>query len=348
MADRWPDLVRGFDRLTVTADLREQVEQRRSRDGASTHPPRNRRPQRLGLAIAGLCVAAAVGVVLIIAAHSRKDASVPGNGVEIVNPRDTHVTTSIIGGSPGLRQAIHDSLAGIGHSTIKTVTVVQAAKRAQAHAPHGVVLNFSYPKSPRAQVAYASWQAGLVAAATRDRAIARGLDRSSIQARDVRVRLVEARSLEKREQSDRGRVDRTRTSRSTQTRRHEQAHHHPQAIRPRRRSLSGHTKHGRLHLQAQGRVRTRRVPQRILSDSGATEIDGSYFELQYNGQPLAADYLDTRAHTSSRWDRPPLPRLPRRSPARSDRSTARPRGQIHPVPADLQTMNWTPTRPGGR
>ena len=66
-------------------------------------------------------------MVLIIAAHSRKDASVPGNGVEIVNPRDTQMTTSIIG-SPGLRQAIHDSLAGIGHSTIKTVAVVQAAK----------------------------------------------------------------------------------------------------------------------------------------------------------------------------------------------------------------------------
>ena len=220
--------------------------------------------------------------------------------MEIVNPRDTHVTTSIIGGSPGLRQAIHDSLAGIGHSTIKTVAVVQAAKTSFRHTlPHGVVLNFSYPKSPRAQVAYASWQAGLVAAATRDRAIARGLEPVVFyQARDVGVRLVEARIPSRSANSP------TAAELIAHARRAARelgvTSKHITILKPyglAAADLSGHTKHVRLHLQAQGRVRTRRVPQRILSDSGATEIDGTYVELQYNGQPLAADYLDTRAHT---------------------------------------------------
>lgn len=243
-------------------------------------------------------------MVLIIAAHSRKDASVPGNGVEIVNPRDTHVTTSIIGGSPGLRQAIHDSLAGIGHSTIKTVAVVQAAKTSFRHTlPHGVVLNFSYPKSPRAQVAYASWQAGLVAAATRDRAIARGLEPVVFyQARDVGVRLVEARIPSRSANSPTAAELIAHARRAA--RKLGVTSKHITILKPYGLAAAAYLdiRNMSVYISKHKAVFAPAVfPQRILSDSGATEIDGTYVELQYNGQPLAADYLDTRAHTSSRW-----------------------------------------------
>ena len=285
MADRWPDLVRDFDRLTVTADLRDKS----SGDDHGITRPRILQESTSGTARPGHRRSLRRGcrrVVLVIAAHSRKDASVPGNGVEIVNPRDTHVTTSIIGGSPGLRQAIHDSLAGIGHSTIKTVAVVQAAKTSLGTRSHtrSRSLNFSYPKSPRAQAAYAS-----SAGRTRRRGHPRPRNRTGtrtgrlLPTRGCGVRLVEARIPSRSANSPTAaeliaHARRAARKLGVTTSTSPSSSHTASPPQP----IWTYETWPSTSPSTRPCSRTRHFPQRILSDSGAaTEIDGTYVELRY-------------------------------------------------------------------
>lgn len=98
MADRWPDLVRGFDRLTVTSDLRERIERRRSRGQATSQRSPGRASGRFGLAMVGFCVVAAIGGMLVIAAHSRQGPSTRSGHPK---PPTSHGTRGAPFGAPG-------------------------------------------------------------------------------------------------------------------------------------------------------------------------------------------------------------------------------------------------------
>ena len=150
-------------------------------------------------------------------------------------------------------------------------------------------------------MAYASWQAGLVAVATATAQSHGASNRCLLPSPGVGLRLVEAR-IPSRSANSPTAAELIAHARHAARKLGVTSKHitilKPYGLPPQPIWTS---KHGRLHLQAQGRVPPAVFPQRILSDSGATEIDGTYVELQCNGRPLAADYLDTRAHTSSRW-----------------------------------------------
>ena len=73
-----------------------------------------------GLAAAG---GAAVVGLLALAAHTRgtphTTAPADGSRIVIVDPSRVHVRARIEGGSPGMRQAIRESLAGVGDTAIR-------------------------------------------------------------------------------------------------------------------------------------------------------------------------------------------------------------------------------------
>jgi hypothetical protein len=300
MVDRWPDLVRGFDRLTVTSDLRERVEQRRFQGRTTASRPPSRRPQRIGLAVAGVCAAAAVGTVLVIAAHSYQDASRPASSVEIINPSETHVTTKIVGGSPGLRQAIHESLAGIGGTAIKTVTVVPAAK------PRRVVLRFSLSATSGAQRAYANWQAGLVAAATRDRAIARGLEHITYyEGEDITTRLTAAEIPQRAANSPSARQLISRAQH--EARKLGVTIDHITILKPYGLAAAvtlGIRNPGRHIAMQRASIEVLAFPEGLAAIGKPTAIDGSYVQLQAGHHPIIASSSDNRTNTAGMWIAP--------------------------------------------
>jgi hypothetical protein len=171
----WADLLQDVNEVDVPSDIREQAERRRA---PSRSPLRRHRfLSRTASVIAVAVGCAVVLIILAVAAHSRRHSAGPSAPrLEIVRPDDVRVTARIIGGSSGLRQAIHDSLAGVGKSAITTVTVSPAGKRYGPAPQDGVVLTFASDAKGRAQKNYTSWQEGLVGTATRDRALLRGLE----------------------------------------------------------------------------------------------------------------------------------------------------------------------------
>jgi hypothetical protein len=171
----WADLLENVNEVDVPSDIREQAERRR----APSRPPQRRRRflSRTASVVAVVVGCAVVLIILAVAAHSRRHAAGPsGPQITIVQPDHVRVTARIIGGSSGLRQAIHDSLAGVGKTAITTVTVSPAGKRYGPAPQDGVVLTFASGAKGRAQENYTDWQEGLVGAATRDRALLRGLE----------------------------------------------------------------------------------------------------------------------------------------------------------------------------
>jgi hypothetical protein len=101
--------------------------------------------------------------------------------VVIVDPNQLAVSTRIVGGSGALRSVIKRSLAGIGQTAISEVVVSPAGGRYRPVQDGGVVLGFYYPHATQNATfneadAYAQWQAGLVATATRDRSRIEGFE----------------------------------------------------------------------------------------------------------------------------------------------------------------------------
>ena len=93
--------------------------------------------------------------------------------IVVVDPRSTTVATSIVGGSPGLRSAIRQSLAGAGKTSTTRVAVTPFGSSG------GVALRFTFSPSgdpSRRSAIYSEWQAGLVSTASRDRARDRRLE----------------------------------------------------------------------------------------------------------------------------------------------------------------------------
>jgi hypothetical protein len=149
--------------------------------GRALARPWRRRAVGWALAAAGVAV---VLVLLAAAAHSRHEpnrlnGSPPAAQIVIVDPTRVDGYTGIEGGSARLRTALKASLAGVGHTRIRSVTVSRAPHTYRPYNPHGIALTFDYPhhrhnSQYNPDQGYAQWQTGLVAAAARDRILGRG------------------------------------------------------------------------------------------------------------------------------------------------------------------------------
>jgi hypothetical protein len=143
---------------------------RRSEDRPG-RPHTRRRP-------AATTVAAGAGIALVvfvlgITARASQIGQPASASIVVVDPHSTAVAASIVGGSPGLRSAIHQSLAGVGETSITRVAVTPFGSSG------GVALRFTFSPSrdpARPSAIYSEWQAGLVSTATRDRSRDRRLE----------------------------------------------------------------------------------------------------------------------------------------------------------------------------
>ena len=184
----WPELLSEVSDLEAPPDVTPYVMARinaaQSRPGTAGSRRASSVRARLSTLPLGWS-AAAFGCLLVlgllaVAAHSRRDSASPlaaSTRITVVNPSQTVVHTRIVGGTAGLREAISQSLAGIGNTTITSVAITAADNRYRPVPPGGVVLHFSYPhsKEPGPSAVLAGWQSEMVAQAARDTAIERAL-----------------------------------------------------------------------------------------------------------------------------------------------------------------------------
>jgi hypothetical protein len=299
----WAELLENVNEVDVPSDIRDQAERRRA-------PSRRPRRRRKFLSRTASVVAVAVGcavllIILAVAAHSRRHAATPaGPRIEIVQPDDVRVTTRIIGGSPGLRQAIHDSLAGVGQTAITTVTVSPAGKRYGPAPQDGVVLTFASRPKDGVPNNYTAWQEGLVGAATRDRALLRGLEPvvfsntenmgSGVLAAHVPPRRADSPTAA--QLIDRARQAAWRLGVTLD-----------RVIVMRPLGLAIYVAidvpHPGPYLAHHSGAFAQAFPQSI-SVSSSTSIDGWYVDTKSHGEIVATDLQDSRSNTSTTWINP--------------------------------------------
>jgi hypothetical protein len=298
----WADLLENVNEVDVPSDIRDQAERRRA-------PSRRPRRRRKFLSRTASVVAVAVGcavllVILAVAAHSRRHAASPsGPRIEIVQPDDVRVATRIIGGSSGLREAIHDSLAGVGKTAITTVTVSPAGKRYGPAPQDGVVLTFASGAKGRAPQNYTAWQEGLVGAATRDRALLRGLEPVVFDyTENVGSRILAARVPPRR--GDSPTASQLVASAKQSAKRLGVTLESITVLKP--FGLAAYViidaKHPGPFLANHSGAFAQAFPQ-SLSSSGptGTGIDGWYVETRTGAATIAIESQDSRSNTTTSW-----------------------------------------------